>query len=370
MRLLGAVLLASLALACTSGVEPEPATTPPAAATAEPSDATGGPSEPDRPPESPPGTRVNRLPTPSNEAGPVTIAVVGDLMFAREVTTLMEEHGVEYPFERVSHLWRDAGVVIGNLEGTFTDRGEARAKAYTFRTPPGLATTLSEAGFDAVSLANNHAYDFGEQGLEDTIDALDAIGVQGFGAALDGHGASNPAIVELPGMTLALLVFTAVAEREASPPRTPGVAWGDVEAVRAAVAERADLGETVIVMLHAGDEYVREPSETQTALARAAIDAGAKVVIGTHPHVLQPWERYGDGVILYSLGNFVFDLDRDDLATLGAGPFQTAVALVTIDADGGVDVRFRPAYIDPDENRPRPATDEESTEILRLLGEG
>ena len=171
-------------------------------------------------------------------------------------------------------------------------------------------------------------------------------------------------------MTLALLAFTAVAEREASPPRTPGVAWGDVEAVRAAVAERAGLGETVIVMLHAGDEYVREPSETQTALARAAIDAGAKVVIGTHPHVLQPWERYGDGVILYSLGNFVFDLDRDDLATLGAGPFQTAVALVTIDADGGVDVRFRPAYIDPDENRPRPATDEESTEILRLLGEG
>src|SRR5690606_25077949 len=121
----------------------------------------------------------------------------------------------------------------------------------------------------------------------------------------------------------------------------------------------------VIVVLHAGTEYSREPTALQHELARAAIDAGAAVVIGHHPHALQPWERYGGGLILYSLGNFVFDLDPDDLAVLGSAPFETAVAVITLTADAPPAVEFRPAYIDPIENRPRPANAMEAWAVLK-----
>jgi poly-gamma-glutamate synthesis protein (capsule biosynthesis protein) len=129
----------------------------------------------------------------------------------------------------------------------------------------------------------------------------------------------------------------------------------------------ATWAENVIVTVHAGTEYSPRPTEWRRARVRAAIDAGADVVIGHHPHVLQPWERYNGGVISYSLGNFVFDLDTDDLATLDSGPFETAVAMITLSPDAPPEVEFHPAYIDPLENRPRPATTEEAAAISEVL---
>lgn len=310
------------------------------------------------------------LPQPSTpDRRSVTVGFVGDLMFARDVVTLMQEHGAGYPFERVVPLFEGVDVLVGNLEGTFTERGERADKYYTFRAPPALAYTLRDAGFDAVSLANNHALDFGPVGLADTVESLDRLGVAHFGAGEDAAEAARPLVVEARGWRLALLGFSAVRSSVFAGEARPGVAEASVEAVQAAVEAAAPDADAVIVVFHFGTEYDATPTEQQRTLAHAAVDAGATLVVGHHAHALQPWERRGEALILYGLGNFVFDLDREDLATLGEGPFATAVAMVELVPGAAPRVTFRPAYIDPDENRPRPATDAEAERVRAMLRE-
>ncbi|MDA0365025.1 MAG: CapA family protein, partial [Chloroflexi bacterium] len=300
----------------------------------------------------------------------ITIAAVGDLMFARDVTDLMTERGVDYPFARVHALFAGADLIVGNLEGTFTDRGTPLEKLYTFRTPPALASTLRVAGFDAVTLANNHMYDFGEEGLADTLAASRAERVAAFGAGLDEPSARAPAIVQARGLRIALLGYNDISEVRLADGAGPGVARADELLIAHDVAAAANAAHFVVVFVHWGIEYSHEPTERQRALARAAVEAGAGAVIGSHPHVLQPWERMHEAAVLYSLGNFVFDLDPGDLVTLGAGPFQSVVALITLRRDGPPTVEWRPVTIDQFENRPRPATEAEASEIFTLLGDG
>ena len=299
--------------------------------------------------------------------GRVTLNAVGDLMLARDIVTLMDEHGSGYPFAAVRELLADADVTIANLEGTFTERGEAASKLYTFRTPPRHAPGIAEAGIDVVSLGNNHTLDFGAAGLGDTLTALDAAGVRYGGAGADRAAARRPAFVEANGLRLAFLSYNAVNEATPAGEASAGVAWGDVATIGEDVAAAKRAADLVIVSLHAGAEYQDAPSETQRALARAAVDAGAALVLGHHAHVLQGWERYRAGVIVYGLGNFVFDLDRDDLATLGPRPFQTIVLRVELTRTGVESVSVRPVFIDPDEDRPRPATAAEAREIEARL---
>ncbi len=307
------------------------------------------------------------VPVAEEQDGVITIGFVGDLMFARDIITLMQSEGSAYPFERVQPLLSGFDLLVGNLEGTFTDRGEPLVKKYTFRAPPALAGALVAAGFDAVSVGNNHAFDFGSVGLFDTLTTLEGAGVPWFGGGADEASARAPLVLDAGGQRVALLGYSGVDESGFASEAAPGVARASIEAIDADVTEAARSADYVIVVMHAGIEYTREPSAWQQSLAHAAIEAGADVVIGHHPHVLQPWERYGDGLILYSLGNFVFDLDTDDLATLGAGPFETVVAAITLAPDAQPEVEFRPAYIDPLENRPRPPTAEEARGVLDAL---
>jgi poly-gamma-glutamate synthesis protein (capsule biosynthesis protein) len=281
----------------------------------------------------------------------------------------MQPQGAAYPFERVGEQLSGFDLLIGNLEGTFTERGEPLAKTYTFRAPPELASSLADGGFDAVSLGNNHAFDFGSVGLLDTLDALEAVGIPWFGAGADEVSARSPLVLDVGGQRVALLGYSGVGESGFASSGMPGVARGSVEAISADVRAATQMADYVVMVMHAGVEYTREPSAWQRSLAYAAVDAGADVVIGHHPHVLQPWERYEEGLILYSLGNFVFDLDGDDLAALGAGPFETVVAAITLEAGKPPEVVFRPAFIDPVENRPRPPTAEEARAVLQALTE-
>jgi poly-gamma-glutamate synthesis protein (capsule biosynthesis protein) len=290
-------------------------------------------------------------------------------MLARDLVTLMDLHGPLYPFDAVRPLLSDADITFGNLEGTFTDRGAAMPKTYTFRTPPRHARGLAEAGIDVVSLGNNHSMDFGEEGLLDTLAALDAAGIKHAGAGVDDWSARRPAFVEANGLRLAFLSYNAAPGAPPAGPATPGVAWASFEAIRQDVALALDDADLVIVSLHAGVEYQDAPSYEQRALARAAVDAGAVLVLGHHAHVLQGWERYGEGLIVYGLGNFVFDLDYDDLATLGPRPFQTVVLQVELGREGVLSVSAEPVFIDPAQNRPLPAEGELAREIERRLEE-
>jgi poly-gamma-glutamate synthesis protein (capsule biosynthesis protein) len=348
-----ALALALLAACGSDDARPEPTEAATAAGSGTPTSQTATAAQ---------GTSTPAAPRP------IVVAAVGDLMLARDIEGLMASEGTLYPFERVSPLFDGAALVIGNLEGALTDRGDAAEKRYTFRTSPPLAEGLVLAGFDAVSLANNHSYDFGSIGLIDTMDTLDDIGIARLGAGTDERGAYAPATFEVDGRTVAILGFNAIGETQAALGDGAGVAWADERALTA-VASAAEGADHVLVMVHAGVEYSHEPSAEQVAFAHSLIDAGADVVIGAHPHALQPWERYGDGLILYSLGNFVFDLDSGDLAGLGTTPFESAVAMISLPAEGAPEVEFRPAYIDVEENRPRPATADEAAAIERWLSE-
>ena len=350
---------------------PAPPAASPAAPTAAPTAAAAPRAAPPPAPTAAPPAPPAPTPTPTAVAAPrrVTVGLVGDLMFARDVVTLMQLNGSGYPFERVMPLVTEIDLLVGNLEGTFTDRGQRLDKYYTFRAPPELAVALRDAGFDAVSLANNHAVDFGPVGLADTRQALDAVGVGHFGAGDDAAAATRPLVVEAGGLRIALLGFSAVRSSVFAGNSAPGVARASVDSVRAAVSAASRVADFVVVTLHFGREYAPLPTAEQRLLARAAADAGAALVAGHHTHVLQPWERRGDAVILYGLGNFVFDLDRDDLRILGEGPFATAVAVVDLTLGQPPRVQFRPAYIDPHENRPRAATEREAARIRTALHE-
>jgi poly-gamma-glutamate capsule biosynthesis protein CapA/YwtB (metallophosphatase superfamily) len=307
-------------------------------------------------------------PTPPQDqlpvGGPITINAVGDLMLERDIITLMDQNGSAYPYTAVGSILADADITIGNMEGTFTERGTQATKFYTFRTPPRHARGLFEVGFDVVSLANNHTMDYGALGLTDTLAALDAAGVKHSGAGVDSAGARKPVILETQGKKIAFLSYNAVLEATFASSSSPGVAMADEASIRADVAAAKQVADIVIVSLHAGTEYQDAPTAEQRRLDRAAIDAGASILLGHHAHVFQGWERYGRGVIVYGLGNFVFDLDTEDLATLGPRPFQTAVMRFELSPEGEVlSVTARPVFIDPLQNRPVPATGERLAEI-------
>jgi len=295
--------------------------------------------------------------------GRVALNAVGDLMLERDIITLMDDNGSVYPFAAVADVLGDADVTIANMEGTFTERGTQATKLYTFRTPPRHAIGLAQAGIDVVALGNNHTMDYGAVGLEDTLTALDDAGVPYSGAGVNATEARKAALLEANGVRLAFLSYNGVGEATFASASSPGVARADLAWVRQDVSSALTVADLVIVSLHDGTEYQDAPTAAQRAFAQAAIDAGAALFLGSHAHVFQGWQQYGDGVIVWGLGNFVFDLDFEDLATLGPRPFQTAIMRFELTKDGVQSVEAVPVYIDPAQNRPVIAAGEQRAAI-------
>jgi poly-gamma-glutamate synthesis protein (capsule biosynthesis protein) len=253
----------------------------------------------------------------------LTIAAVGDIMLGGTAGMELVKLGYDYPFVHVGDLLRAADLTFGNLEGPLTRRGDAQRKKYVFRSPPELvAPALARAGFDMVSLANNHSLDYGIEGLRDTLQALEQAGVRHAGAGENLAAARRPAFLEAAGKRIAVLAYSLTFPEESWASDTqPGTAFGHEHHVRADVAAARKKADIVLVSFHWGQEGSSDPRPYQRQLGRAAIDAGAAAVVGHHPHVLQGIEHYKDGVILYSLGNFVFgsyspDAKRSAIAVL------------------------------------------------------
>ena len=313
--------------------------------------------------------------TPEPTPASITIAFTGDVMLDRDVERAMEAEGAGYPFAAAKSLFEGADLVVVNLEGTLTDAGNPLAKRYVFATAPELASGLLELPAWAVSLSNNHATDYGGAGLRNTLGALDAQGIAHFGAGMSEEEARAPLVTpEDRGPRIAFLGYSDIGETVFASGAEGGVSRASVEAITEDVSalRAARAADFIVVTLHMGTEYTHVVTARQQELARAAIEAGATLVVGHHPHVLQTIEEYRAsdgrrGLILYSLGNFVFDLDADDLATRGEGPFQSVVAHVTFEVGQHPVLDLRPARIDVIENRPRPATPTEAEAILRLL---
>ncbi len=275
----------------------------------------------------------------------ITIAAVGDIMLARDVADSVRRFGASYPFADAAPILQAADIAIGNLECVISTRGEPADKYFVFRAPPETALALRRAGLNLVTLANNHILDYGPIAFYDTLRLLEMMGIRGIGAGRNEQEALAPVVMSVKGVRLAFLAFaryppesigTFQGTEFVATADQPGIAWAEIETISAAVAAARREVDQVIVALHAGYEYLYNPSEFQRAAARAAIDAGASLVLGHHSHTWQPIEFYGEGVILYSTGNFVFD---QELST------DTAIAMLRLDRRGVRQIELTPMVI-------------------------
>jgi poly-gamma-glutamate capsule biosynthesis protein CapA/YwtB (metallophosphatase superfamily) len=237
---------------------------------------------------------------------PVTIRFGGDCLLAGFYEAAAAD-SPELAFAGFD-LFRTDDLSLLNLESCVTTRGEPRSKPYTFRTHPRFLSVLRDAGVDLVNIANNHVFDYGEPGFFDTIAALDSTGIPYIGAGIDEGRAHTPFVAVLHGRRFAFLGYYRGEEAPPARGNLPGVAERSLRLIGRDIRDartrlRADH---VIVSLHWGVEKAETPERWQRRVAHAIIDAGADVIIGHHPHVLQGIERYRKGLIAYSLGNLIF----------------------------------------------------------------
>ena len=238
----------------------------------------------------------------------ITIAAVGDIMLGGRAAPFLKQFGPDYPFRDVMPFLRAADLVAGNLESPISTRGVAvQNKKFTLRAEPLAAQALKAAGVRVVSLANNHAMDFGPLALKDTLDALSESDILFAGAGMDLNEARAPAIVKVRGKTLAFLAYSLTFPLEFfASARRPGTAPGYADFVKADIEKVRPRADLVVVSFHWGAELLTAAKDYQIDLGRRAIDWGADLVLGHHPHVLQEIEVYKGRLIAYSLGNFVF----------------------------------------------------------------
>jgi len=277
----------------------------------------------------------------------VKLAAAGDVMLDRRLGDIIASGWVEYPFEEVVEILSGADLTIGNLESALGDQGEAVDKDFIYQAPAEAARTLEYAGFDVLSLANNHALDYGERGLLQGIDLLRDHGIVTVGAGFDETAAHMPYITEINGLSFAFLAYVDVpvewmgfdTRSWAATSTRPGVAWADPERIRLDVGAATQLADLVVVLLHSGNEFIYEPSFDQETAAHAAVDAGAHLVLGHHTQVVQGIEFYAGGVIAYGLGN---------LAHAESGTETSVILHVWLDAHGVRSLEVIPLVLLPD----------------------
>lgn len=253
-----------------------------------------------------------------NDSSSVKIAFVGDILLAGGAGQMMTKYGLSYPFEKVVNILESADIVFGNLECSLTgntitknvplvDKTGKKTKSFVFKVPPKYAESLRLAGFDIVSLANNHTLNGGRKGLQETIETLEKLGIQYVGAGKDYSESRSCRVIGKKDKKIGFLAYSDIGPIPATN-NEPGVASAkDIPLILKEIQQAKNLVDILIVSLHWGIERETRPSQRQRELAWKMIGAGADIIIGHHPHVLQPIEIYQGKTIAYSLGNFVFD---------------------------------------------------------------
>ncbi|HPE35948.1 MAG TPA: CapA family protein [Spirochaetales bacterium] len=243
----------------------------------------------------------------------VWVAAVGDLMLERGVGRLLAHEGPQAVFGGAADMLAAADLAVANLEGALSARGTPENKAYTFRSDPAYAASLATAGFDALLVANNHAWDWGQVAFLDTLDHIRAAGMVPLGAGRNLAEAACPAEYVVGDRTVRLYGIASYpvetrgwdGSRVAAGADTPGIAWaasGGADAIKAAFSPEA----LDIVFFHGGGEWTTGPDRHTMERYRGLVDAGADAVVGSHPHVVHGMELRGGKPILWSVGNFAF----------------------------------------------------------------
>lgn len=246
----------------------------------------------------------------------VRVAFLGDTMLGGAAQRLLDRHGYDYPLARIRRLWSDADLVVANHEAPVTRRGAPAAKQdtgtprYWYRADPHSVHVLATHGVGVVSLANNHVGDFGDDGVLDTMAALDAAGIAHCGAGSTDTEARRPAVVEVGGLRLGFLSVMQrydmyVAEGTYARRGHPGPARLRMSRLGPDIAALRERVDVCVVLVHWGRNY-REVTPLQQRLAKEIAAAGPDLVVGHHPHVAQPLEHVDGVPVLYSLGNAAF----------------------------------------------------------------
>ena len=295
----------------------------------------------------------------------LTLSVVGDCTLGTDETfdydtslnAYYENYGADYFLQNVKDIFSTDDLTIANFEGTLTDSDEREDKTFAFKAPASYASILTSGSVEAVNTANNHSHDYGEQSFNDTLAALDDAGIVHFGY-------DETAVMDVKGIKVGLVGIYELydhLERE--------------QQLKDNIAKvKADGAQLIVVIFHWGNETETVPDSNQTTLGRIAIDEGADLVCGHHPHVLQGIETYKGRNIVYSLGNFCFggNSSPSDMDTM---IYQQTF---TIDADGVkkdnvtniIPCSISSAAYDGYNNyQPTPAEGDEATRILGKINE-
>ena len=295
----------------------------------------------------------------------LTLSVVGDCTLGTDETfdydtslnAYYENYGADYFLQNVKDIFSTDDLTIANFEGTLTDSDEREDKTFAFKAPASYASILTGGSVEAVNTANNHSHDYGEKSFDDTLAALDDAGIVHFGY-------DETAVMDVKGIKVGLVGIYELydhLERE--------------QQLKDNIAKvKADGAQLIVVIFHWGNETETVPDSNQTTLGRIAIDEGADLVCGHHPHVLQGIETYKGRNIVYSLGNFCFggNSSPSDMDTM---IFQQTF---TIDADGIkkdnvtniIPCSISSAAYDGYNNyQPTPAEGDEATRILGKINE-
>lgn len=295
----------------------------------------------------------------------LTLSVVGDCTLGTDETfdydtslnAYYENYGADYFLQNVKDIFSTDDLTIANFEGTLTDSDEREDKTFAFKAPASYASILTGGSVEAVNTANNHSHDYGDQSFDDTLAALDDAGIVHFGY-------DETAVMDVKGIKVGLVGIYELydhLERE--------------QQLKDNIAKvKADGAQLIVVIFHWGNETETVPDSSQTTLGRIAIDEGADLVCGHHPHVLQGIETYKGRNIVYSLGNFCFggNSSPSDMDTM---IYQQAF---TIDADGVkkdnvtniIPCSISSAAYDGYNNyQPTPAEGDEATRILGKINE-
>ncbi len=293
----------------------------------------------------------------------LTVSVVGDCTLGTDenfdydtsLNAYFESYGKEYFFQNVKSIFEADDLTIANNEGTFTESYDREDKTFAFKAPASFAGIYSCSSVEAVNTANNHSHDYGEQSFQDTMDALDAEGIVHFGY-------DETAVMDVKGVKVGLVGIYELNDHLERKQQLE-------DNINKVKDEGAEL---VIVIFHWGNEKETVPDSNQTTLGRLAIDLGADLVCGHHPHVLQGVEEYKGKNIVYSLGNFCFggNSSPSDMDTM---IFQQTF---TITNDGVQDdnvTNIIPCSIssasDYNNYQPTPAEGDEKTRIMEKIQE-
>ena len=240
----------------------------------------------------------------------VTLAFGGDIMLDRGVKNSVNKNfNGDYSalFEKLEIL-KKSDIVFANLEGPVSDTGKDRGNLYSFRMNPSVAPALKGAGFSVLSVANNHVGDWGREAYIDTLAHLRENEILYTGGGTDMQEAEQPTVIEKYGIKIGYLGFSDVGPEwmKASEDKA-GLLLANNPRFDEIIGKASKLVDYLVVSFHFGEEYQTKYNARQEYLAHRAIDAGAKIIIGTHPHVVEDTEVYKNGFIAYSLGNFIFD---------------------------------------------------------------